>query len=89
MVNEEADDRNGENYNEDYRAASGGRDDDLFGFGLNDGGFDDRSRSRGAPEDEEEEESELYRNPLPWTLRLAFTSNYSNNWSLQTPNPKL
>jgi len=78
---QESEDRNGENYNEDYRAASGGRDDDLFGFGLNDGGFDDQNRTRETPEgeEEEEEESELYRNPLPWTMRLAFTSNYSNN----------
>ncbi|WP_219843852.1 putative LPS assembly protein LptD [Aureicoccus marinus] len=59
----------------DYRAASGGRKDDLFGFGLND-------RDANFAFDNEGEDGEvdnpIYGTTIPWDLRLAFTSTYSN-----------
>ncbi len=60
----------------DYVAASGGRDDDLFGRA------NDFNENR--PEDEREKDSEDVENPvygtkLPWDLRLAYAVNYSNS----------
>src|SRR5690606_1292876 len=60
----------------DYVAASGGRDDDLFGRA------NDFNENR--PEDEREQDSEDVENPvygtkLPWDLRLAYAVNYSNS----------
>lgn len=60
----------------DYVAASGGRDDDLFGRA------NDFNENR--PEDERDKDSEDVENPvygtkLPWDLRLAYAVNYSNS----------
>ena len=53
---------------------SGGRGDDLFGKSQD---FSD-SRYRNDEEDEEDETMELYKNSIPWSLRLAYAVNYTN-----------
>ena len=57
-----------------YVAASGGRTDDLFGRS------DDFSDRPGNPNDEDEEvkENPLYKNAIPWDVRLAYAVSYSN-----------
>ncbi|MBD0832160.1 putative LPS assembly protein LptD [Aestuariibaculum sediminum] len=54
---------------------SGGRDDDLFGVS------EDFANQQFSQDDEESEESEnsLYRYTIPWSLRIAYAVNYSNN----------
>ena len=54
----------------DYRTASGGAANDLFGFGLND--------DLDTEEEENEEIGKLYRNAIPWNMNLQFTSGYTN-----------
>lgn len=69
---EESDPRSDEN----YRAASGGRTDDLFGAGIGagfDGGMD---RERTSDDDIE---NPVYRTKLPWDLRLALRTTYNNS----------
>jgi len=53
---------------------SGGRDDDMFGRA------EDFSDPRFYEDDEEEEDdkSEFYNYKVPWSLRLAYSINYSN-----------
>ena len=53
---------------------SGGRGDDLFGKSQD---FSD-SRYRNDEEDEKDETMELYKNSIPWSLRLAYAVNYTN-----------
>ncbi|WP_343486634.1 putative LPS assembly protein LptD [Allomuricauda sp. d1] len=67
------DDEDGNDY---YRAASGGRTDDLFGEGFDtaiDRGFDERKK------DDEDTETPIYGNKLPWDLRLAYATTYNNS----------
>lgn len=59
-------------YDSDYRAASGGASDDLFGFGLT-----DDLEAEQEP-DEPEPPGKLYRNVIPWSMNLQFTSGYTN-----------
>ncbi len=55
---------------------SGGRADDLFGKPED---FADQRLSDDDREEKDEEPSELYNYKLPWSLRLAYAVNYSNN----------
>jgi hypothetical protein len=55
---------------------SGGRDDDLFGRPQD---FSDQRLTDDDKSDEEKEPSELYNYKIPWSLRLAYAVNYSNN----------
>ena len=69
---EESDPRSDEN----YRAASGGRTDDLFGAGIGagfDGGMDKERTS------DDDIENPVYRTKLPWDLRLALRTTYNNS----------
>ena len=60
----------------DYRAASGGRNDDLFGFGL-----DDRDANYAFDNENEDGDVDnpIYGTAIPWDIRLAFTSTYNNS----------
>jgi len=66
-------------YDNDYRAQSGGADNDLFGFGLTDN-FPGEERNGGNQEESEEdpESNTFYVNRIPWSLNLQFNSSYSN-----------
>ncbi len=55
---------------------SGGRSDDLFGRPQD---FSDQRLTDDNKKDENEEPSELYNYKIPWSLRLAYAVNYSNN----------
>lgn len=68
---EEEDEDNGDN----YVAASGGRTDDLFGTADN---FNGRPGNLNGDEDEEVKENPLYKNTIPWDVRLAYAVSYSN-----------
>ena len=59
---------------DEFRARSGGRDDDLFGFGLNDDTF-----NRNSQRNQEDIENPVYGTTIPWDLRMQFTTNYINN----------
>ncbi|MGJ8733551.1 MAG: putative LPS assembly protein LptD [Cellulophaga sp.] len=67
-------DEDDEDDDDGYVAASGGRTDDLFGRS------DDFSDRPGNPNDEDEEvkENPLYKNAIPWDVRLAYAVSYSN-----------
>lgn len=54
---------------------SGGRDDDLFGVPQD---FSDQLLNASTKEPEDEETSDLYSYKMPWSLRLAYSVNYSN-----------
>ena len=54
---------------------SGGRDDDLFGVPQD---FSNQLLNASTKEPENEETSELYSYKMPWSLRLAYSVNYSN-----------
>jgi lipopolysaccharide assembly outer membrane protein LptD (OstA) len=56
---------------------SGGRADDLFG--RPEDFADRRLTDEDKDEDEDKELSELYNYKIPWSLRLAYAVNYSNN----------
>lgn len=60
----------------DESVRSGGRDDDLFGKSQNfaDQRLGDEDRDRST-----EEMSEFYNFTIPWSLRVAWAVNYSNN----------
>ena len=62
--------------NETFR--NGGRQDDLFGRGMDTDGdlFDDSDELEG---DDEENESSWFNYSIPWDLRLAYSMNYSNS----------
>ena len=60
----------------DQTVQSGGRDDDLFGRAQD---FSDQRLNSGKDNDENEQASQLYTYSLPWSLRLAYAVNYSNN----------
>jgi hypothetical protein len=60
--------------NDEYRARSGGRTDDLFGFGLNDDTFNRRSSKN-----DEDIENPIYGTTIPWDFRMQFTTSYTNN----------
>lgn len=55
---------------------SGGRDDDLFGVSED---FANQQINNDEEEEEEETQSELYNYQVPWSLRIAYAVNYSNN----------
>jgi hypothetical protein len=55
---------------------SGGRSDDLFGRPQD---FSDQRLSDADRDTENKEPSELYNYKIPWSLRLAYAVNYSNN----------
>ena len=61
-----------ENAADAYRAASGGRTDDLMGFGF------DSSAARRERKDDDEE-TPIYGSKIPWDMRLAFATRYTNN----------
>lgn len=56
-----------------YRARSGGRTDDLLGFG------NDPVAGRDNKKDESDIENPRYANKMPWDMRLALASSYSNS----------
>ncbi|QNK77673.1 LPS-assembly protein LptD [Winogradskyella sp. PAMC22761] len=57
-------------------ARSGGRTDDLFGRSEN--FANTRLSDQDNKGEEEEENNEFYNYKLPWSLRLAYTANYTN-----------
>ena len=63
-----------EEASDQYRAASGGRTDDLMGFGF-DSSFNQREQRNN---EDENEEALPYNSKLPWDLRLAFATRYTN-----------
>ena len=60
--------------NDEYRARSGGRSDDLFGFGLNDDTF-----NRNSSKNDDDIENPIYGTTIPWDLKMQFTTSYNNN----------
>ncbi len=54
-----------------YRATSGGRTDDMFGFG-----FDNAASKRKG---EGDIENPLYANSIPWDLNVQFAAGYNNS----------
>lgn len=56
---------------DEYRAASGGSTDDLFGFGRD-------NRASNNRKAEEDIENPLYGNKLPWDLSMRFGMSYNN-----------
>ncbi|MEM9000701.1 MAG: putative LPS assembly protein LptD [Bacteroidota bacterium] len=59
-----------------YRAASGGRTDDLFGSGFDTGNsfrFEEERKNDG------DIENPIYGTKIPWDLRLAYATTYSNS----------
>lgn len=66
-------------YDNDYRAQSGGADNDLFGFGLTDNFPGEERNAANQKEGEEDPENNtFYVNRIPWSLNLQFNSSYSN-----------
>jgi len=63
-----------ENTGPDYRAASGGRADDLFGRSDD---FNDISAFEN--ENMDDIDNPLYGTKIPWDLRLAYSATYSNS----------
>ncbi len=61
----------------DYGAASGGRDDDLFG--KSEGYQDYGANARDPDRDGDNVENPLYATKIPWDFRLAYSANYSNS----------
>lgn len=59
---------------------SGGRNDDLFGRANDfaDSSFDEDEEKEGK-EEKTKENTELYKNRIPWDIRLAHSLTYSNN----------
>lgn len=62
-----------EDASDEYRAASGGSTDDLFGFGL------DNSRRTSQPDPDDDGEVAPYANKLPWDLNMRFALGYNNS----------
>lgn len=60
----------------DYGAASGGRDDDLFG--RSEGYNDYQGNQRDNERDSDDIENPLYATKIPWDFRLAYAATYSN-----------
>jgi len=56
-------------------ARSGGRTDDLFGRSED---YANKRLSDREGEDEEDENNEFYNYKMPWSLRLAYSANYTN-----------
>ncbi|WP_179347862.1 putative LPS assembly protein LptD [Winogradskyella pacifica] len=56
-------------------ARSGGRTDDLFGRSED---FADKRLSDQDTDKEEQENNEFYNYKMPWSLRLAYSANYTN-----------
>ncbi len=59
-----------EEVSDQYRAASGGSTDDLFGFG-----FDNRG---GSTRNDDDVENPLYTNNIPWDINMRFALGYTN-----------
>jgi len=51
---------------------------DLFGKGLTDN-FEEDDEQRQEKKDTEKKEVKLYHNSIPWSLRLSYSSTYSNS----------
>lgn len=60
---------------DDYRAASGGRKDDLMGFGFDSSAYQRENRNKPG----EDGEVPVYASKIPWDLRLMFSTRYQNN----------
>ena len=60
--------------NDEYRARSGGRTDDLFGFGLNDDTY-----NKTSSQNQGDIENPIYGTIIPWDVRMQFTTSYINN----------
>ncbi|MBF8149664.1 LPS-assembly protein LptD [Winogradskyella sp. F6397] len=56
-------------------ARSGGRTDDLFGRSED---YADKRLSDGDNDKENEENNDFYNYKMPWSLRLAYSANYTN-----------
>jgi hypothetical protein len=71
-------DNNDENKDEKERraAASNSRTDDLFG--KTEDFADKRLTDKDKSNDEEEENNELYNYKMPWNVRFAYATNYTN-----------
>lgn len=65
-----------ENEQDNYRASSGGRNDDLFGRGIDTGLNYEFNQDRKS---EEDIENPVYDAKLPWKLRLAYATTYNNS----------
>ncbi|WP_179338984.1 putative LPS assembly protein LptD [Winogradskyella ludwigii] len=57
-------------------ARSGGRTDDLFG--KSEDFANTRLSDRNGEEEKDEDKNELYKYAMPWSLRLAYSANYTN-----------
>ena len=55
-----------------YRAASGGRDDDMFGFGFD-------NRTQYSERSDEDIENPVYGTKIPWDLNMQFALGYQNS----------
>lgn len=62
-----------EEASDEYRASSGGSNDDLFGFG-----FDNRMSTASSATDAGDENLP-YRNKIPWDLNMRMAFGYQNN----------
>ncbi len=72
--NKDGEEDNESELNDEYRARSGGRTDDLFGFGLNDDTF-----NRSSKKNQDDIENPIYGTVIPWDLRMQFTTSYNNS----------
>lgn len=75
MFDKDKDKEEEEEDDDSYVAASGGRTDDLFGTADN---FNTGRPGNPDDEDDEVKENPLYKNTIPWDLRLAYAVSYSN-----------
>ncbi len=60
-----------------YRLNSGGRDDDLFGFGLDDSRSPSNSKQREG--ENGDIENPIYGTKIPWDLNIQFAAGYNNS----------
>lgn len=74
MFQKDKEEEEEEENKDEYVAASGGRDDDLFGKADNLAGF----RPGGASDEEEDVENPIYATTIPWDVRLAYAVSYNN-----------
>ena len=67
------DDDKDKNFDENVR--NGGRDDDLFGVSED---FTNKRLGANDNKDKKEDDNKFYNYKIPWSLRLAYAVNYSN-----------
>jgi len=70
----EGDEREGNEFNQNEAASSGGRNDDLFGRAED---FSDRRMN--SENDDPPPKYPSYRSKIPWDLKLAYSLTYNNN----------